>query len=228
MQKRLLSKIKRYTLWFFGTIFTLTIAYLLAAFLLSIIPTSPHQFNCSDKYSSFITTNGVHLEIVLPVESLSSSFKELLNIPPGTQFVSFGWGDKAFFINTPSWSDLSPVIAFSALFLPSKSALHVTFYTSISNKWHEVDLCLQQLDSLNMYISGAFLKDSIGRFQQIPNAAYSYNDRFYDSTGYYTLFNTCNSWVNNALKHAEVITSLWSPFDFGVLYHLKTPGSVMP
>ncbi|MDH5604732.1 MAG: DUF2459 domain-containing protein, partial [Cyclobacteriaceae bacterium] len=66
-----------------------------------------------------------------------------------------------------------------------------------------------------------FFKNSMEELQLIPNASYGYNDRFYDSRGYYTLFNTCNTWVNEALKHAEVITSVWSPFDFGVLYHLR-------
>jgi len=40
------------------------------------------------------------------------------------------------------------------------------------------------------------------------------------TTGSFSLFNTCNVWVNKALKVTGIETSVWSPFDFGVLHHL--------
>jgi len=38
--------------------------------------------------------------------------------------------------------------------------------------------------------------------------------------GSFSLIKTCNIWVNKALKETGVPTSVWSPFDFCILYYL--------
>jgi uncharacterized protein (TIGR02117 family) len=203
-------------------IFFLIISYLFFALLLSFLSTHPPREVCNSSKKIFITTNGIHLDIVIPVAELEPEFVKNIDIYKDTKYVSFGWGDKDFYINTPQWSDLKFRIAFKSLFLKSESAMHVTYYPVFYNDWRSVDLCPQQLDILKSYIKNSFKTDNDGNLKKLSFPGYSYNDSFFEAHGSFTLFRTCNVWVNNGLKKTGIKTSLWSPFDFGVLYHLSS------
>lgn len=43
-------------------------------------------------------------------------------------YLAIGWGDKGFYLNTPTWADLKFSTAFKAAFGLSKPAMHATFY----------------------------------------------------------------------------------------------------
>jgi hypothetical protein len=75
------------------------------------------------------------------------------------------------------------------------------------------------MNTLLKYLSNSFKKDD-GKIQKIDIDGYAYNDSFYDANGSFSIFKTCNIWVNKALKEANIETSVWSPFDIGILYHL--------
>lgn len=204
-----------------GTIvFTSTILYFLAALFLSYLPNVPKEVYCEPDKTIYITSNGVHLDIVLPVVNIDESLLSQLDVSTGTQFVAFGWGDKNFYAKTPEWSDLTFPVAFKALFLKSESAMHVTRYRQTYEHWKEVKLCAHQLGTLNNYIGNSFKRTETGAIQKTDFPGYSNADSFYEAKGSFTLFKTCNVWTNNALKQTGIKTSVWSPFDFGVLYHL--------
>jgi len=48
------------------------------------------------------------------LEELNYEFLKKLEIMPRTKYVSFGWGDKEFYINTLEWKDITFKIAFEA------------------------------------------------------------------------------------------------------------------
>ena len=73
-----------------------------------------------------------------------------------------------------------------------------------------------------LIISSSFKTDSINNFELIPHAYYGNHDSFYEAKGNYSLFFTCNTWANNALKSAGLRTCLWTPFDKGIFYHYHT------
>ena len=197
-----------------------TVIYFTAAVILSLLKTHPPDLNCAADQEIFITTNGVHLDIVLPVENVASEFLNQLEILPGTKYVSFGWGDREFYINTPEWKDLTFKTAFKALFLKSETAMHITCYSTSYSSWRNFKICPSQLDLLNKTIEKSFSKNENGSFKKLAVPGYYQSDFFYEATGSFSLFNTCNVWVNKALKEIGVPTSVWSPFDFGVLHHL--------
>ncbi len=197
-----------------------TVLYFIAAIVFSVLKTHPPNLNCITDKEIFITTNGVHLDIILPLENVDREFLNKLEILPGTKYVAFGWGDKEFYINTPQWKDLTFKTAFKALFLKSETAMHVTGYRNSYSSWRKIKLCSSQLGTLNSYIEKSFLKTGNGNLQKIAVPGYYGYDAFYEAKGSFSLFRTCNIWVNKALKATGVETSVWSPFDLGVLYHL--------
>jgi uncharacterized protein (TIGR02117 family) len=214
---QLIWRISRNSVLFF--VFTIA-AYFFSALVLSVFPTFPSKSDCQPNHQVFVSTNGVHLDIIIPVKELHSEFERQLSLPPGTEFVSFGWGDKEFYINTPEWSDLTFPIAFQALFLKSETSVHVTLYKTAYSHWRKLDLCTSQLETLNRYIFQTFSKDEKNNLVKFQIPGYGPNDYFYAAKGSFSIFRTCNVWVSRALKSIHVKTSVWSPFDFGVLYHL--------
>lgn len=96
----------------FAFLFSVVIIYFVAAFIFSFIKTHPPKQDCVADREIYITTNGVHLDIVLPVENIEPEFLILLKILPETKYVSFGWGDREFYINTPEWKAQRKFLAF--------------------------------------------------------------------------------------------------------------------
>jgi uncharacterized protein (TIGR02117 family) len=199
--------------------------YIMAALVLSLLKTHPQPVNCAERNAVYVSSNGVHIDIMIPVENLDSRLAGQLQLPHGTGFAAFGWGDKDFYIKTPQWKDLTIPTAFRALFLKSETAMHVTAYKQPSPAWRKINICPEQLNLLVDYISNSFAKDAEGNINRIEVKGYANNDSFFDARGSFSLFKTCNIWANQALKVAKTETSVWSPFDFGILYHLPETGA---
>ena len=203
--------------WFF----LLLSIFFITAFSFSFISTNPEKTNCQKEKEIFISTNGIHLDIIIPTGICSKKLKTELSTPQNTRYISFGWGDQGFYLQTPTWDELKLSIAFKAIFLNSETAMHVTNYHSPYGDWQKVEICESQLEIILEHINQSFKRNKSGEIMEIKDSGYSKYDKFYEAKGSYNCFNTCNDWVNRALKKAGVKTSVWSPFDFGVLHHVK-------
>jgi len=198
---------------------SILVLYCVLGVVLSFIPTSPPDHNCEKDRSIFVASNGIHLDYFIPIVYLKDDFLSKVDAPLNTAYLSFGWGDKDFYIKTPEWGDLSLTVALRALFVKTPAALHVGYNNERSSYWTEVAVCEHQLSTLLMYIEEEFIQDENEKFIQYPG--YGPEDHFFDAKGHFMFSKTCNVWINNGLKKAEIKTSVWSPFDFGILYHLK-------
>lgn len=205
----------------FKILLALLLSYLLTALLLSALHTHPQIPACEEKQPAYVTTNGVHLFLVLPLEALADTLRRALPVPPGARFAYFGWGEREFYRSTPTWGDLKLCTAFRALFLKTPAAMHVSFSREPYTGWRRVELCPGQYEALNTYLNDSFRRDSSARLLPVEAAGYPPGDCFFEAYGEYTSFRTCNVWVNDALKAAGEPTALWAPFDFGVLWHLE-------
>jgi len=194
--------------------------YLLAAFVLSLLSTQPDSIACEQPSQFYVSTNGVHLDIVIPSSQIVAANWEGVDLPKGIRYVAIGWGDKGFYLETPTWEDLSAEIAVKALFWASETAMHLTYYYRPRSDWKQLELCPNQVQSLMAFIEASFQQNKKGQFIPIPGAGYTDLDVFFEAKGNYSIFRTCNNWANEALKAAQVKTARWSPFDKGVLRHL--------
>ncbi|RKN03977.1 DUF2459 domain-containing protein, partial [Aquimarina sp. AD1] len=133
------------------------------------------------------------------------------------KYISFGWGDENFYINTPTWGDLTFNNAFKAMFLKSTTLMHVTRYKQKHSDWVEIKINEIELQKLNTYLLNTFERNEKGMKILLKNKGYSSKDDFYKSKGSYSCFKTCNSWVNTGFKESGLKSCLWTPFDFGLL-----------
>ncbi|MCW1963078.1 TIGR02117 family protein [Chryseobacterium viscerum] len=219
-----------YLLKVIGIILGIVIIYVILGLLIPYIPVSAKDDGQKKEIPIYIYTNGVHTDIVMPVKndlqdwSLKIPFANTKSKKTDYQYIGIGWGDKGFYLDTPTWADLKFSTAVKAAFWLSDSAMHCTYY----NTMKEGDDCKmimvsrKQYENLVKFVEDKFDRDQNGNFMLIPtNAVYSDNDAFYDAKGTYSFLYTCNTWSNNALKAAGQKAALWTPSDFGIFQHYK-------
>lgn len=200
------------------------VLYVAFSFLLSYLPTGgKDRAGIKDK-TIYLFSNGVHLDIVVPVELIPDNLRRQILHNPDAQLLGIGWGDKGFYLDTPTWAELRASVAVKAMFLPSATAMHVTEHTSVQSGWSKAEITDEQLTELFHYIEATFEMDADGRVQELVGEGYTSRDRFYEAHGNYSCFKTCNTWVNTAMKRIGVRTAVWTPLDKGVLRWLEEVG----
>jgi uncharacterized protein (TIGR02117 family) len=193
------------------------ITYLIISLLLTIITIDRATEDQIYDKTIYLSTNGVHLDILIPKENINSLLISGIKKEPSDNYFAFGWGDEDFYINTPTWGDLTFKNAFKAMFLKSSTLMHVTRYRYKRSDWVEIKISKSELDQLNEYIQNTFKTNEKGMKLILENKGYSQRDDFYKAKGSYSCFKTCNSWVNSGFKESGLKSCLWTPFDFGLL-----------
>ncbi|SHL84156.1 conserved hypothetical protein [Chryseobacterium polytrichastri] len=219
-----------YILKILGVVVGIIVLYGLMAYLLPFIEISAKDDGEKKEIPIYIYTNGVHTDIVMPVKndmqdwSKKIPFANTKSKKTDYNYIGVGWGDKGFYLDTPTWADLKFSTAFKAAFWLGESAMHCTYYKTMT----EADDCKiimisrSQYKKLVQFVNDKFDKDQNGNFILIPtNAVYSDNDAFYDAQGKYSFLYTCNTWSNNALKAAGQKAAFWTPTDAGIFQHYK-------
>jgi len=199
--------------------------YFTAAFCLSRITIPAGKTDDPKEITIYIKTNGVHTDIVVPVRndqmdwSREIKYGNIVSKDTAYQYLGIGWGDKGFFLETPTWSQLKLSVAFKAAFGLSTAAMHATYYKSMTedNDCKKISISRKQYAGLINHITKWFQKDADGHFINIKTTAnYSDTDAFYEAKGRYNLFFTCNTWANNMLKACGQKSCVWTIFDTGI------------
>lgn len=206
---------------------TFIVVYALAVGLLPMIPANADFVEPEVGHTIYVRSNGVHTDLVVPLRSTVKDWSQRLpfantsSADSSATHVAFGWGDKGFYLETKEWADLKASTAVKAVFGLSGSAMHVTFCEApalgVDCKAVRVDdATLQRLFAL---IESGFAKDETGKPIWIADRYYGTTDSFYEGTGRYGLFFTCNTWTNYVLKDCGLPAAVWTAFDSGILRH---------
>lgn len=149
-------------------------AYLLIVTLLSFVSVNEDVAENHGEIPIYILTNGVHTDIVLPIKndyhdwSTQLKFEHTKSKDTTYQYVALGWGDKGFYLETPTWADLKASTAIKAASGLSTSAMHVTFYKHLkeNQSCKKLQVSLENYKKLIAFInesfqtkSGEFLKN---------------------------------------------------------------------
>lgn len=223
--KTLLKFLLKITIGFLAFI----IIYVASAYLLSKI-TVNKEANTKPEVEIYILTNGVHTDIVMPTKneqidwSQQIQYKNTQAADSTYNYIAMGWGDKGFYLETPEWSDLKASVAFKAATGLSTTAIHATYYKKmkLGEDCKSMLISKEQYSRLIAYITDSFQKDASGNFIYIKtDANYGKTDAFYEATGSYSIFKTCNSWANTGLKASGQKCCFWTATDTGIFSKYK-------
>ncbi|MEM9261164.1 MAG: DUF2459 domain-containing protein, partial [Bacteroidota bacterium] len=176
----------------------------------------------------FLHNTGVHIDIVLPHSLIPQDLIQQLRICESSPFTAFGWGDRGFYLETPTWAELKPRVAARAMLVKSPTVMHITDHFELGAGWAVVPVKAAQLSILLRHIRAGFRLNSQGQVQEIIGKGYTQNDRFFEATGSYHALETCNVWVNKGLRQAGIRTAIWAPHAKGIMRYFPDQEAPTP
>jgi len=191
--------------------------YVSTAFLLSLFPTK-NEFFIKKEETIYIIYDEVHSDIVFNLEDISEKWIKNLPLVKDKEegYIAFGWGDKETYLNTPTWEQIKISTSLKALFINTPSLMHVTYYPHIKYFSGVKSIKVSQSQSIK-------IKKSIFKSFNLKKEfykGYGHNDIFYNSPHKYNVLHTCNTWIGNILRDANITMSYWTPFSTNVINSL--------
>ncbi len=205
---------------FFEVLFAFVCVYILIFLGISPFAVQEESSNEPKTETIYITTNGIHSDILLPIRHPLKDWKKTLSLEKGLAVdtfqthLKFGWGDKNFFLRTKEWSDMEVGTVLNTVFGRGPGAMHLILCTPKDldpKSMVEVKVSKSQYQRLCAFIQCSFRFEN-GKAKMIEHHPYGTYDFFFDSPIEYNMTYTCNTWTNNALKRAGQKACVWTPF----------------
>ncbi len=210
-------------------VLAIPLLYLAAAGLLGVVPANVAWREADSGITIFVRSNGVHTWIMMPKVNRYMDWRpfapgEHLRDPRYGRgnYIAVGYGDRDFYLNTPTWDDLSLRTAGAALLGTGPTLLHVEHDDDPRpNEWtRPIVLRPQEYRRLALYIRARFKLDAQGRPVPLLGRGYGAWDMFYEANGGYSFVMTCNEWTGRALRAAGIRTGLWTPLEQSIMWRL--------
>lgn len=202
-----------------------------AALALGLLP-APHREPTPGQPTVpvYLISNGWHVWVAVPARTgpaetdwsawlADSSLSERL---AEGDYVAFGWGDRDFYLNTRRPVDFHPGLALAALLGRGPAAMHVMrvpaqALTGPELKTRRLEVDALQYHALAAYIQTGFAPGGDGRPQPLSEPGFGLDDVFFEATGRYSPFRTCNEWIGAGLRAAGLKAGWWTPFPYGLM-----------
>ena len=194
--------------------------YATAGMIGGSIPANAGEVQPTEGIRIFIEDNGIHTGIVMPVAAAGVDWRGTFPARDladpryaGFDHVAVGWGDRAFYVETPTWSDINLLLILRAAIGSARTVLHVEHVSApaTGSTVRAIVLTPDQYRRL-----AAFVRNTLGPSGKVANG-YSADDVFYAARGTYSAVATCNEWTGRALRHAGVRIGAWTPFPITVM-----------
>jgi uncharacterized protein (TIGR02117 family) len=211
-------------------IVSVPLLYFLAALLLGVVPANVSFHEAGEEgVTIFILSNGVHTWIVMPKANADMDWRpyalpQHLRDPRwgNADHVAIGYGNRDFYLNTPTWGDLNVRRALGAFFGGGPTLLHVIHvdHPRPDPDQRPIRISHEQYRRLAGFIQSRFHLDASGRPIPLIGRGYGPDDMFYEANGGYSFILTCNEWTGRALRQAGVRTGLWTPLNQSIMWRL--------
>ena len=191
--------------------------------LLTIAALTPRKWGAAPQTDCAVTVYVVgdyfHTNLIVPVKSAEFDWSQHLELTslrrPNSkmEYLQFGWGDRIFYAETPSWDQINLLSAArSLLYWQNASAVFVKAHSTLPQPANEEVKCvrLSRADylALTQFLQASFQQDAQGKHLSIRQDQDGQGG-FFAATGHYSALKTCNSWTADGLRAANVNTPVW-------------------
>lgn len=179
----------------------------------------------------FVRSNGVHTDLVLPVEHGGRDWRKLVppkhfkRPDPHHTYVAFGWGDRGFYLDVPTWSDLTVGAGLRAMTGQGPAAMHITYMPTptVSEHVRAFRVTATEYEAIAAHVQSSLALSGDGSVKQIHSPWQEEHDGLFEAHSAYSPFQTCNEWTRQGLAKAGLPTARWAVFPFAVMHHLESP-----
>ncbi len=207
----------------------LFLTYLLIS-LIGLLPVNNNFIPDPAGVEIFVFSGEFHSDIILPLQSGTQDWttdfpsSDFQLDPYEATHVAIGWGERNFYLHTPTWSDLKISTAAKALLIPSDTVMHVemTVRPEYGDRYRSVQVSQTQYESITAFVNQSFARDENGNVRQIENERYGNYDAFYEAHGKYHAFRTCNCWVGEAMRAGGIRVGRFTPLPKSVFLYLDS------
>ncbi|MFC4847467.1 TIGR02117 family protein [Hephaestia sp. GCM10023244] len=216
--------LRRAILWLATGVALLTAVYVTAGLVGGAIPANARWRPPATGITIYVETNGVHTDLILPKRAAGIDWTRLVRPehfgdPRYTRLdhLAFGWGERHFYLETPTWADVRPLTVLRAAFGSDATLVHVTYLPRPRPTVSVRPIVLGTAEYRRLV---AFIRASIDAAPgEMPRISRGYQDfdTFYGAKGRYDALMTCNAWTGAALRHAGVRVGAWTPFPATVM-----------
>jgi uncharacterized protein (TIGR02117 family) len=212
-----------------------TVGVVVGGAILAIAVLTPRKWSFNQQepceFTVYLSSDGFHTNVFIPVKTRVYDWKSRLTVNSVShlskrdRYIQLGWGDRRFYMETPSWGQVNPLEALRALFFwQNPTALFVKGHTTVPDVANEPLKCVRlgKTDYLAMmtFIDRSFQTNAQGEKHRLGSGQ-DQQSSFYAANGYYSILNTCNTWTANALRTANVNTPLWGGLATPIMNHLR-------
>jgi len=177
----------------------------------------------------YVRTNGVHADLVLPTHWRDHDWSRIFppshmrSVKQATDWIAFGWGDREFMLETPTWRDIRLGTSLKALIGWGAGAMHVEYVDAPEDfDVARVRINEAQHARLVAAIEKSFRQTEDGQPVRIDAPGYFERDAFYEAVARWSWRFTCNEWVRGVLSEAGLPVPVWAPFERTLFWHLPT------
>lgn len=206
---------------------TLIVAFVLGALIPR--PLWSKEMSAVTTRRILVLANPIHTDIAFaPDPDILSTFGFLAEdgLPlthPNVGWIAFGWGGRAFYTQTPEWSQLKAGPLFRGL-TSDASVMHVTLIGQFDPESEGIlalELPESEFQRLLASIRRSFRADASGRPDLVEGARYGPADLFYQANGGFTALMGCNTWSGAMLRQAGLQTGWWNPLPQSLMLSLR-------
>ncbi|RVT42389.1 TIGR02117 family protein [Sphingobium algorifonticola] len=166
----------------------------------------------------YVNTNGVHTGIVMPTVHPLHDWRgrapaaDLPDPRRAGPWVLIGWGDRDFFLNTPTWAEVDPRVVLRAALGNDDTLMHVDH---LQRLWRGPDLRPVVLSADQYRALARAIEADFAGGTAIPG--YGPGDVFYPAHGRYSAIRTCNAWTGDRLRAVGIRIGYWTPLSWSVM-----------
>ena len=226
-RKPLFRRVRRWLFRSAASLIIVGIGYV-ALVVAGLFPVNRDFVPTEDGIAIYVASNGVHTDIHVPITTSIFDWRTVLlsehfQQPTSSfRYVALGWGDRDFYVNTPTWEDVSVATTSRAMLLPTGTIMHAQFghlYRE-SASFRKVLLSVEQYERLVASLRSSFQSDVEGNPIRLEVDSYNTLDCFYRGAGTYHALNTCNCWTGRMLRETGVKAGWFTPTPYSVMFYL--------